>query len=124
MPDPTEDRLELRGLRFVAAHGALPEEAVRAQPFEVDLDLIVDLRAAGHSDDLADSVDYGEVCEAVRSVMEGPHARLLEHLAEEVAARALAVAGGRAAGVVVTVRKLRPPVPFDMASAAVCITRP
>lgn len=86
MPDPTEDRLELRGLRFVAAHGALPEEAVRAQPFEVDLDLIVDLRAAGHSDDLADSVDYGEVCEAVRSVMEGPHARLLEHLAEEVAA--------------------------------------
>jgi dihydroneopterin aldolase len=124
VPDPTEDRLELRGLRFVAAHGALPEEAVRAQPFEVDLDLIVDLRAAGHSDDLADSVDYGEVCEAVRSVMEGPHARLLEHLAEEVAARALAVAGGRAAGVVVTVRKLRPPVPFDMASAAVCITRP
>jgi 7,8-dihydroneopterin aldolase/epimerase/oxygenase len=116
--------LELRGLRFVAAHGALPEEAVRAQPFEVDLDLIVDLRAAGHSDDLADSVDYGEVCEAVRSVMEGPHATLLEHLAEEVAARALAVAGGRAAAVVVTVRKLRPPVPFDLASAAVCITRP
>ncbi len=67
----TEDRLELRGLRFVAAHGALPEEAVRAQPFEVDLDLFVDLRAAGHSDDLAESVDYGELCEAVRSVMEG-----------------------------------------------------
>jgi 7,8-dihydroneopterin aldolase/epimerase/oxygenase len=124
VPDTTKDRLELRGLRFVATHGALPEEAVRAQPFEVDLDLLVDLRAAGRSDDLADAVDYAELCEAVRSVMEGPHARLLEHLAEEVAARALAVAGGRATGVVVTVRKLRPPVPFDMASAAVRVCRP
>jgi dihydroneopterin aldolase len=124
VPDTTEDRLELRGLRFVAVHGALPEEAVRAQPFEVDLDLLVDLRAPGHSDDLAESVDYGELCEAVRSVMEGPHVRLLERLAEEIATRALAVAAGRATGVVVTVRKLRPPVPFDLASAAVRITRP
>jgi dihydroneopterin aldolase len=118
------DRIELRGLRFVAAHGALPEEAVRPQPFEVDLDLLVDLRDAGRSDDLAATVDYGQLCEAVRSVMEGPHASLLEHLAEQVAGRALAVAGQRAAGVIVTVRKLRPPVPFEMASAAVRITRP
>jgi dihydroneopterin aldolase len=111
-------------LRFVAAHGALPEEAVRQQPFEVDLDLVVDLRRAGCSDELGETVDYGQLCEAVRSVMEGPHAALLEHLAEEVASKALAVAAGRASGVVVTVRKLRPPVPFDMASAAVRITRP
>ncbi len=42
----------------------------------------------------------------------------------QVAAGALAVAGGRAAGVVVTVRKLRPPVAVNMASAAVRIARP
>jgi len=108
----------------VAAHGALPEEAVRSQPFEVDLDLVVDLRRAGQSDDLAATVDYGQLCEAVRSVMEGPHASLLEHLAEQVAGKALAIAGGRGTSVVVTVRKLRPPVPCDMVSAAVRITRP
>ncbi len=56
--------------------------------------------------------------------MEGPHASLLEHLAEEVADRVLAAAGPRAVGVVVAVRKLRPPLPLDMASAAVRITRP
>jgi dihydroneopterin aldolase len=123
-PHPAEDRIELRGLRFVAAHGALPEEAARPQPFEVDLDLLVDLRRAGRSDELGETVDYGALCEAVRSVMEGPHTALLERLAEEVANKVLAVAGGRAHGVVVTVRKLRPPVPFDMASAAVRITRP
>jgi dihydroneopterin aldolase len=111
-------------MRFVAAHGALREEAVLAQPFEVDLELLLNLRGAGRSDNLADTVDYGAVCEAVRSVMEGPHAVLLEHLAEEVADRALAVAAGRAEGVVVTVRKLRPPVPVDMMWAAVHISRP
>ena len=50
---------------------------------------------AGRSDALAETVDYGALCEAVRSVMEGPHASLLEHLAEEVADRALAVAAGQ-----------------------------
>ena len=49
------DRIELRGLRVVGTHGALPEEQVRAQPFEVDLDIEVDLRPAGLSDDLDDA---------------------------------------------------------------------
>jgi dihydroneopterin aldolase len=118
------DSIELRGLRFVGTHGALPEEAVRPQPFEVDLELIADLREAGRSDALEATVDYGELCDAVRTVIEGDHATLLEHLAEAVASRALAIAGERATGVVVTVRKLRPPVPVALASAAVRICRP
>ena len=124
LPLTTPDRIELRGMRFVVAHGALPVEAEQPQPFEVDLDLLVDLRPAGRSDALAETVDYGAICEAVRSVMEGPHASLLEHLAEQVADRSLAISAGRAVRVVVTVRKLRPPAPVNMASAAVRITRP
>ncbi len=123
-PRPWRDSIELCGLRFVGTHGALPEEAVRPQPFEVDLELIADLREAGRSDALEATVDYGELCEAVRAVIEGDHASLLEHLAEQVASRALAIAGERATGVVVTVRKLRPPVPVALASAAVRICRP
>lgn len=119
-----QDSIELRGLRFVGSHGALPEEAERPQPFEVDLELFADLHEAGRSDELAATVDYGELCEAVRSVIEGDHATLLEHLAEAVATRALAIAGQRALGVVVTVRKLRPPVPVALTSAAVRICRP
>ena len=123
-PAAWRDSIELRGLRFVGTHGALPEEALRPQPFEVDLDLIADLREAGRNDALGATVDYGELCEAVRAVIEGDHATLLEHLAESIAGRAMAVAGGRAIGVVVTVRKLRPPVPVALASAAVRICRP
>jgi 7,8-dihydroneopterin aldolase/epimerase/oxygenase len=108
----------------VGTHGALPEEQDRAQPFEVDLDLEVDLRAAGGSDDLHCTVDYGEVAVAVGRVVTGERHRLLERLAERVAEEVLAGGDGRVRSVTVCVRKLRPPVPVDLGSAGVRITRP
>lgn len=117
------DRIELRGLRLLGAHGVLDEERTRAQPFEVDLDLTADLAPAGRTDELARTVDYGALCAAVAAEVEhGPHADLLERLAERVARAALDVAA-TADSVRVTVRKLRPPVPHDLASAAVTISR-
>ena len=113
------DVIELRGLRFVAAHGALEEERQRAQPFEVDLDLYADLREAGRTDDLGRTVDYAAVCEAVRAVVEGPHVDLLETLAERVAEQVLEAAGQTASAVTVWARKLRPPVAYQLASVAV-----
>jgi dihydroneopterin aldolase len=118
------DRIELRGLRAVGTHGTLAEERRRAQPFEIDVDIHADLRAAGSSDVLGDTVDYGAVTQAVAGVVAGEHAELLEHLAERIAAAVLEVAGPIACSVTVTVRKLRPPVPADLASAGVRITRP
>jgi dihydroneopterin aldolase/2-amino-4-hydroxy-6-hydroxymethyldihydropteridine diphosphokinase len=117
------DCIELRGLRALGTHGVLPEEHDRAQPFEVDLVLEVDLRPAGRSDVLADTVDYGAVTAAVASVLTGPHVDLLEHLAERIAAAALASAVPHATAVTVTVRKTRPPVPYQLASAGVTIRR-
>jgi dihydroneopterin aldolase len=108
----------------MGTHGVLDAERRSAQPFEVDLDIDVDMAAAGRSDNLCDTVDYGAVSEAVASVVTGPHADLMEHLAERIATTVLAVAGPRARSVTVTLRKLRPPVPVDLASAAVRITRP
>ena len=52
------DRIELRGLRVLGVHGALPDEQVRAQPFEIDLDVDADLSVAGRSDHLDDTVDH------------------------------------------------------------------
>lgn len=117
------DRVELRGLRALGTHGALPEERGRAQPFELDLDLFVDLRPAGRSDRLDDTVDYAAFAAAAVAVVEGPHAELIETLAERVAAAVLAAAGERATAVTVTVRKLRPPVALSLGSAAVRVTR-
>jgi dihydroneopterin aldolase len=117
------DRIELRGLRVLGTHGVLVEEHGRAQPFEIDVDIEASLEEAGRSDDLADTVDYGAVTQAVASVVAGPHAELIEHLAARIVDAVFATAGPRAETVGVTVRKLRPPVPVDLATAAVSITR-
>ncbi|HET9076960.1 MAG TPA: dihydroneopterin aldolase [Acidimicrobiales bacterium] len=119
------DVIQLRGLRVTAAHGALEEEKGRAQPFEVDLDLHLDLRPAGESDDLARTVDYGAVAAAVAAEVQAGHADLLEHLAERIARAAVHAPGPSPAveAVTVTVRKLRPPVPLDLATAGVRIHR-
>ncbi len=116
-----DDHLLIRGLRVVGTHGALPEERERPQPFEVDLDILVDMSPAGRSDDLSDTVDYGAVVGDVVAVVTGQRFLLLEALAEAVAGTVLA--WGAVEGVTVTVRKLRPPVPADLAWAGVSITR-
>lgn len=115
------DRIELRGLVAPAICGALPEEQVRAQPIEVDLDVHVDLAAAGASDALADTVDYGALCELVARVLADERFVLLERLAERIADEVLADA--RVQGVEVAVRKLRPPVPQLLATSGVRIVR-
>lgn len=115
------DWIVLRGLRAVGTHGALPEERGRAQPFEVDLEIGMDLSAAASSDDLAATVDYGTLAQAAVDIIEGPHCALLEALAGRIADAALA--DPRVDEVVVTVRKLRPPVPLDLDDAGVRLRR-
>ncbi|MBO0693455.1 MAG: dihydroneopterin aldolase [Acidimicrobiaceae bacterium] len=117
------DRIRLRGLRLIGTHGVLPEEHERAQPFEVDLEIVADLARPGRSDALQDTIDYGAVTAAVAGVVGGEHADLLEHLAERIADATFDVAGGAAFEVAVTVRKLRPPVAHDLAVSEVTIRR-
>jgi len=122
-PAAPGDRIELRGLRVLGRHGVLPEEQARSQPFEVDLDLTVDLAPAASSDRLADTVDYAAVVDAVGRVVAGPPSvQLLEALAGAVASSVLA-ADARVAAVTVALRKLRPPLPHDLATVGVRITR-
>lgn len=116
------DRIEVRGLRATGVHGVLIEERQRAQPFEVDLDVWVDLSAAARSDELADTVDYGALALEAHAAVVGTSFRLIEALAGEIARRVLA-ADERVGGVSVAVRKLRPPVPVDVTSTGVRIAR-
>jgi dihydroneopterin aldolase len=116
------DRIELRGLRLVGVVGVLPEERTRAQPLELDLDLSVDTSAAGASDALSDTVDYGAVCDVVAAVVAEAQPELLERLAVAVAEAVLAT-DERIEVVELSVRKLRPPVPHDLASSGVRVRR-
>jgi dihydroneopterin aldolase len=116
------DRIELRAMRFEGAHGALPFEAERPQPFEVDVVLELDLAPAGTTDDLARTVDYGTLFRVAREVVEGPHVALIETLAERIAA-AILTGHPPVAGVTVRVRKMEPPLPGTLAWAGVEIHR-
>jgi dihydroneopterin aldolase len=115
------DRIELRGLRVLGTHGVLAEEQARAQPFEVDLDLVADLRPAGKSDRLEDTIDYGALSERVAALVGEERHALLERVAERIAEAALT--DERVTSVTVTLRKLRPPVPVDLATAGVRVVR-
>ena len=79
------DRIFLRGMRFMACHGVLPHEREIPQPFEVDVELGISLRAAGESDALDDTVNYAKVYHTVSSIMDGAPKQLIEALAEGVA---------------------------------------
>jgi dihydroneopterin aldolase len=115
------DRIELRGLVASGYCGASPEEQQRPQPLEVDIDLHLDLDAATKSDALDDTVDYGALCAMVERVILTERFTLLERLAERVAE--VSLADDRASAVSVTVRKLRPPVSQQLATAGVHLER-
>ena len=68
----------------------LRPRAARAQPFEVDVELVLDLQRAGVDDDLTRTVDYGKVYEVVQSIVESTSFRLLEAIAEAISHELLA----------------------------------
>ena len=74
---------------FHGCHGTLPAERELGQPFVVDVELRLNLRPAGLSDDLAQTVDYGEVHRRAKEIVEGPPVNLTETVAERIAAAVL-----------------------------------
>lgn len=115
------DVIILSGIRALGAHGVLPEEQARPQPFEVDLELRLDLVPAGRSDTLSDTVDYDGMAARVVAIVEKGGCALLETLAARIADAARS--DSRVQSVAVTVRKLRPPVPVALDHVAVHIER-
>ena len=115
------DRILVASIREEGIHGVLPEERVRPQPFEVDVELCVDLRAAGASDDLADTVDYGSLTDAIRAIVAGESHQLLERLAARIAE--VCRSDPRVTAATVEVRKMEPPIEGAVGHVAVRIER-
>ena len=106
------DRLSLVGMRFMARHGVLPHEKVDAQSFEVDVILHADLSDAAERDLLDATIDYAEVFELVRGLVEGRSHNLIEALAGSIAAAVLASTDRRLVDAV-EVRVRKPDAPID-----------
>ncbi len=84
------DRIVLRNIRLEGRHGYYDHELESTQPFEVDVELVLNLQPAGLDDDLGQSVDYARVYEVVSQIVESTSYRLLEALAEAISHEILA----------------------------------
>ena len=114
------DRIELQSWRVMTVVGACDFEQVAPQPIEVDATLHVDLDEAGETDDLTATVDYGAVLDSFAKVTGEAHV-LLERLAHRLCEVALSFP--QVHEVELAVKKLRPPVPHDVALTAVRLHR-
>jgi dihydroneopterin aldolase len=115
------DRISLRGLRVRGRHGVYEFEREQGQDFDVDVELELDLAPAGASDDVADTVHYGELTDRLVAIVAGEPANLIESLAERLASACLA--DGRVTGATVTVHKPSAPIPHPFADVAVTVRR-
>jgi len=80
------DKLMLCGLKFYGRHGVYPAEKQQGQWFEADVEVWGDFSRAAESDDLRQALDYQQIFETVRQVLEGESANLIENLAHRVIA--------------------------------------
>jgi 7,8-dihydroneopterin aldolase/epimerase/oxygenase len=115
------DRIELTGLRVHGRHGVFDFERAEGQDFVVDVALEIDTAPAAASDQLSDTVHYGELAEALAAVIAGDPVNLLETLAARLADTCLA--DPRVAAATVTVHKPQAPIPLAFADVAVTIRR-
>ena len=97
------DHVEISGLRANCIIGVDESERLEPQPVEIGIVLDVDLAAAGASDDIAHSVDYRSLAEAVVGAVESSSYLLIEALATRVAD--ICLAESKVEAVEVTLRK-------------------
>lgn len=116
------DKICLRAMEFYAYHGVLEEEARLGQKFIVELELTTDLRRAGQTDDLHDTLNYVEIYEIVKQTAQNERYNLIEAVAETIAARILHNFQ-QVQMVSVKVTKVTPPIEGILAGASIAIER-
>ncbi|MGA8113457.1 MAG: dihydroneopterin aldolase [Actinocatenispora sp.] len=115
------DRITLTGLRVRGRHGVYDFERAEGQDFVVDVVLDVDLAPAAASDDVTDTVHYGELADRLAAIVAGEPVDLIETLADRLAAACLA--DPRVSTAQVTVHKPQAPIAHTFADVAVTLTR-
>lgn len=115
------DRITLTGLRAYGRHGVFDFEREQGQDFIVDAILELDLSTARSSDDVKDTVHYGELASALVAVIEGEPVNLIETLADRLLD--MCMADERVQTATVTVHKPQAPIPHTFADVAVTMRR-
>jgi dihydroneopterin aldolase len=115
------DRITLTGLRAYGRHGVLDFERADGQDFVVDVTLELDLAPAAKTDDVAETVHYGELADRLVAIVAGPPVALIETLADRLVGACLDDV--RVAAATVTVHKPHAPIAHSFTDVAVTIRR-
>lgn len=115
------DEITLTGLRVFGRHGVYDQERRDGQDFVVDVTLRLDTRAAAVSDDVADTVHYGDMAQQIAGIVAGEPVNLLETLAARIADHLIGLDPVDSARV--TVHKPQAPIPLSFADVSVTIER-
>lgn len=115
------DAITVTGIRVHANHGVFDFERENGQEFIVDVTVFTDLRGAGTSDDLGQTVHYGDLAQAVADAVGTSPVDLIETVAERVAGTALGFTGVHTTRV--TLHKPQAPIPVPFDDVSVTITR-
>ncbi|MCL5039238.1 MAG: dihydroneopterin aldolase [Firmicutes bacterium] len=80
-----EDLLLVKGMEFWAYHGYYPEENKLGQRFVVDVEVAVDMRKMGETDDLSAGLSYVTVYNLTKKVVTGEQHKLVQRIAQRIA---------------------------------------
>ena len=115
------DEITLTGIRAFGHHGVFADERRDGQEFVVDATLFVDTAPAAASDDVLDTVHYGEVAECIVELVGGEPLNLIEGVAARVADDLLGHPLVQA--VIVTIHKPHAPITVPFADVSVTVRR-
>ncbi|NPV28704.1 MAG: dihydroneopterin aldolase [Firmicutes bacterium] len=102
------DKIILNGMEFYGYHGVLPGEQELGQRFIVDVEISCHLNFPARLDELEETIDYQEVFELVRGIVQEERYNLIEALAERIAQAVL----GKYTAEEVLVRVKKPHAPL------------
>ena len=116
------DRIFVENIAVFAYHGLHAEEEKLGQRFYISLTAIADRRPAGVSDDFEQTVSYADLTEVAVEIATKRRFRLIEALAETIAAEILA-RFPKVLSILVRIDKPSAPIPAVIDGAAVEIER-
>jgi len=103
------DSIILKSIKLHGYHGVLPIERENGQTFKIDVELFLDLKKAGESDNLEDTVDYSKVYDIVKRINETNKFRLIERFAHVISQEIMSTYK-EVQEVIVSIRKPQAPV--------------
>ena len=114
------DKIYINGIKTYGYHGAIQEERVLGQYFITDIVLYIDLTAASETDDLNETVHYGEVYNLAEEIIKGEPVSLIERLAGKINAE-LFDRYDKIVEIETTITKPNPPIDGNYESVAITL---